>query len=597
MFIKSLKPQFAVMLIFTITAGLYYGSLMEVFSTNTVLTLDDSAIMNHLTNHEMQVSEALMPRLQKDYYRPLIDLSYLLDQRLYGSMAFGFRLTNLLIHSFNVILVYLLARMLLMKSFWREGSAFFAALLFAVHPLAVEPVVWISGRSDLIATFWSLLAMLFYLLSKNSAKWYLLLPLSLIFTLFAILSKEVAIAIPIIIAAWEFVYCQSFGYRQSRYSLPVFLLLACSIAIIFLARQSVLIGGDAGTGIIINKLRGEDFPQVVELFLSSFGFYLKKFLYPFPLNFSINEINVAVYAPLGAAAIVILLSMAFVKNMRRYHFFFFWAMLGLGPAAIVSFTDIAWTRWAERYLYFSLVPLSILTVMAIRALLYRVRNPYRWASAVIVVPILILATSSYHRSFAMSSNEKIWRDSFKKSPDFIDVATAYANSLISKGDLDGADKILNQAMFISGPKHSLFLNLGHISRIKGDNEEAKAYYQRALAEAKADKKLVTVGPGFRRGILTTIANLELKKAEHADNREDEMRYREAAISALLDANDEQASSFLIYRVAKLYLLDGRHDKAASYLKKFINKGGSGYYKKAAENMLKKLEEQNPEEKL
>ncbi|MCK4816848.1 glycosyltransferase family 39 protein, partial [bacterium] len=232
MVITRTRPAFIAMFLFSITVGLYYRSLMEVFFSQSVLTIDDSTLMQHLSNHKMQFYEIFNSGWQKKYFRPFIDFSYLVDQRLWGDSPFGFRSTNVLVHSLNVVFLYFTARTLLKFKKGGDEASFLAAILFAVHPIAVESVSWISGRSDSMATFWSMLAILFYLFAKDRHRLYLI-PSSL-FAFLAILSKEVAIAVPLVIGLFEFFYCQSFGYRRSRYALAGFVLFLIVIPLYML---------------------------------------------------------------------------------------------------------------------------------------------------------------------------------------------------------------------------------------------------------------------------------------------------------------------------------------------------------------------------
>lgn len=111
------------------------------------------------------------------YYRPLIHLSMNLDYSLWHLDPLGFHVTNILLHAINSILVFLAAFYLiesritasetgisgknrLLQSTW---TPFLAALFFALHPIHTESVAWISGRSDMIATLFFLLAFLAYL--------------------------------------------------------------------------------------------------------------------------------------------------------------------------------------------------------------------------------------------------------------------------------------------------------------------------------------------------------------------------------------------------------------------------------------------------
>ena len=89
---------------------------------------------------------------------PLTTLSYLVDSALFGLSARAFHLTNLLLHLANTVLCFGVLRRLT-GALWPSALA---AALFAWHPLHVEPVAWVSGRKDLVCTFFSLLVLWAY---------------------------------------------------------------------------------------------------------------------------------------------------------------------------------------------------------------------------------------------------------------------------------------------------------------------------------------------------------------------------------------------------------------------------------------------------
>jgi Flp pilus assembly protein TadD len=91
-------------------------------------------------------------------WHPLTWLSLMLDAQLYGQRAWGFHLSNLLWHTANVLLLFVLLRSLT-GALWRS---FLVAGLFALHPLHVESVAWVSERKDVLSTFFGLLAVLAY---------------------------------------------------------------------------------------------------------------------------------------------------------------------------------------------------------------------------------------------------------------------------------------------------------------------------------------------------------------------------------------------------------------------------------------------------
>ncbi|HEX8177651.1 MAG TPA: glycosyltransferase family 39 protein [Pyrinomonadaceae bacterium] len=153
------------------------------------------------------------------FFRPLFILSYVVDSRVWGARPLGYHLTNVLVHGLNSYLVYRLTLSLLRPQRLNEESTrrigLVAGLLFLLHPSHTEAVSWISGRADLLATLFSLAALLacvFYM--ENSRARYLLV--SLLSFALALLSKESAASLPFIILAVGVYIAAATGGRGKR---------------------------------------------------------------------------------------------------------------------------------------------------------------------------------------------------------------------------------------------------------------------------------------------------------------------------------------------------------------------------------------------
>jgi tetratricopeptide (TPR) repeat protein len=102
--------------------------------------------------------ENISHNFQYERYTAVSLYSYMADYYLWGQNPAAFRMVNILLHILNTVLVFILISLLL----GNRRAGFFAALLFACHPLRVESVVWISERKDVLFAFWGLLALLAY---------------------------------------------------------------------------------------------------------------------------------------------------------------------------------------------------------------------------------------------------------------------------------------------------------------------------------------------------------------------------------------------------------------------------------------------------
>ena len=132
-------------------------------------------------------------------WHPLTTMSHMLDCQLYGLKAGGHHFTNVLLHSIAVILLFLVLRQMT-GALWRSA---FVAAVFAIHPLRVESVAWISERKDVLSAcffFLTLLAWLHYVRTRNWVYY------SLVLILFALglMAKPQIVTLPFVLLLWDY---------------------------------------------------------------------------------------------------------------------------------------------------------------------------------------------------------------------------------------------------------------------------------------------------------------------------------------------------------------------------------------------------------
>ena len=138
-------------------------------------------------------------------YRPLITLSYFTDYAIWGLNSFGFHLTNLILHSLNTFIVYLL----LFKITSRFNLTVISCLFFSIHPILTETVNSVGFREDLLCATFFLLALFFYVKLYTSKYKKTCYVASLLAYFFSLLSKEMAISLPLIIFFLDWLFPQS----------------------------------------------------------------------------------------------------------------------------------------------------------------------------------------------------------------------------------------------------------------------------------------------------------------------------------------------------------------------------------------------------
>lgn len=192
---------------------------------------DYSAVFANRNIRHLSLKEAFKPLYHKDessafnktpvYFRPLQALSYMLDFQLWKLNAFGYHLTNVILHIANVLLVYFL----LFALFKDNLLAFPGAVLFALNPAFTSSVTYVSGRADILLLLFSCLAVLAFLKGLNGKKqsiFYYIISVLCFFS--ALLSKEAGFSVIIFLfVLGRLVYKDKFPRNQFLVYIPFIL--------------------------------------------------------------------------------------------------------------------------------------------------------------------------------------------------------------------------------------------------------------------------------------------------------------------------------------------------------------------------------------
>ncbi|MBD3359680.1 MAG: hypothetical protein GF365_03165 [Candidatus Buchananbacteria bacterium] len=135
-------------------------------------------------------------------YRPMFNLIFSLAYNLFGLNPLGYHLINLIFHIGVCFLIYLLTLTLFENYKEKNKVAILAALFFAILPNHSEAIIWIAAVGDPLAAFFYLLSFYLYILFRKKEKFYFLV-ISILSFIIAILTKELAITLPLLILVWE----------------------------------------------------------------------------------------------------------------------------------------------------------------------------------------------------------------------------------------------------------------------------------------------------------------------------------------------------------------------------------------------------------
>jgi tetratricopeptide (TPR) repeat protein len=413
------------------------------------------------------------------YYRPLMHVINLAIYQVVGLSPWAYHLVNVLLHAGTSVLVFFLALRLFgspgMGTFPRQS--FIAALLFATHPIHTEAVAWAGSIPELSFTFLLLLSFYLYLRSTEPLRISspALYTLSLLSFSLAVICKEPALVLPVILAAYDYSF-RRLSLRESlrRYSPYV------AIAGSYLVVRFAVIGGLTGRG---EHGGASDAAWLINApFL--FARYLQKLILPLDLNvfYSFHPLT-SVFEPRGVFGVMV--SCIFIAGLyvalRRSRLAFLSLVIIAAPLLPALYIPaIGGTPFGERYLYLPSFGFVLLLTLALSRTSLRMRRGTLAALAAGVFLAGLYSAGTIARNRIWKDNLSLWSDAVRKSPDsdipYNNLGRAYFNW----GDFDKAIEQYRMSLDLN-PRHvEAHNNLGAALASKGLLTEAEGHFLTAL---------------------------------------------------------------------------------------------------------------------
>ncbi len=404
---------------------------------------------------------------------PLTWLSYMLDG--------GRHLTNVALHAANSILVFIA----LLRMTGARGRSAFAALLFAVHPLHVETVAWISQRRELLSAFFSLLSIWAYavfagrapvgtaILGRRPRRWIAYAALLPAFSC-GLMSKPTIVTLPFALLLLDYWPLRRWGAVPARRlmleKLPLFALAGAASVVTFLAQRH------AGA---IATLAEAPFPLRLENAPMSYVAYVVQFFWParlaviYPLS-----PDLALWEPIAAAAALIAVTAFAISARGRAPYFltgWLWFLGALAP--VIGLVQIGVQSRADRYMYMPLMALSLITIWGMAALARR--------RARLLVIAGLAACCVYAAAAAQAT--AYWRDTVTLFRHAVEVTCGnwpallvLSRALLEEGRAGEAMPYISQALELRPNLPEAHINLGAALSKRGDFPAAAAQYGIAL---------------------------------------------------------------------------------------------------------------------
>ena len=415
--------------------------------------------------------------IHSENWHPLTTITHMLDCQLHGLNASWHHFTNVLLHSFAVVLLFV-ALQRMTGDLWRSA---FVSAVFAVHPLHVESVAWIAERKDVLSAFFFMLTLLAYLHYTRAPSIGRYLTVALVVAL-GLMSKPMLVTLPFVLLLLDYWPLERFETRKSnsgrRWSqlvlekIPLIALSAVSSIVTFLAQR----GAIGWT---------EQLPVSARISnaLVSYVIYIRQMFwpvglavfYPHPENrLPILEISLAFVVLVGITAA------AFVFRKKAPYFVTGWLWYLVMLVPVIGLVQVGWQGHADRYTYLPQIGLYIAVTWAVTDFTrtWRFQRMGLGLATVIIVGAL---------SWRCCLQASYWRDSETLFTHALAVTRnndVAMNNLgiifLEKGQLDDAISNLQAAIDVrpeNAPAHD---NLAKALLRKGQVGEAMVHYRKFL---------------------------------------------------------------------------------------------------------------------
>jgi len=408
----------------------------------------------------------------ESHWHPLTWLSWMVDAEMYGNWAGGYKITNLMLHVLNVAL--LATGLGMMTGRWRRSVL--AAAIFALHPLHVESVAWVTERKDVLSTLFGLSAVVAY-------AWYVRRPgvgrYALVASMFALalMSKPMWVTLPVLLLmldAWPM--GRMTKATTGKLILEKLPLLAGSVVVWLLT-----IGAESVHGNVAPLTEVGAGERVGYALLAYVG-YLSKAIWP---------VNLAIFYPrptvipvmrcVISGSVLILISVAAVIMRRRAPAVligWMWFVAAMAPViGIVSFGTAA---MADRYAYLPMIGLWVAVVWVMCDTVAAIRIPRLAAAATALLLLLGLGAMTIKQVRYWDDSVTLFTHAVEVEPEQVLGYVNLGAALRDRGDLDNAAEALTMALRRRNNDPNALTTLGAVMQDMGRTDEAAMLYQRAL---------------------------------------------------------------------------------------------------------------------
>jgi tetratricopeptide (TPR) repeat protein len=446
-------------------------------------------------------------------WQPLTAISHMLDCQLYGLQPWGHHLTNILLHTIAVILLFL-ALWRLTDNIW--PSAFVAAL-FAIHPLRVEPAAWVSGRGDVLSGVFFMLTLWAYArYAREDFRSYARTErfafdryaAVLVFFALGLMCKPTLVTVPFVLLVldyWPLGRCShgavppcsdrrderlEAAKRLQRTRQRTALSGHWFVVRVLLLEKVPFFALSAVSCVAAILARAVSPGEVDHAFAERAGnaglfyiAYLGQMIYPAHLAvlYPYPETSPSVPEIILALLFLCVVFIVFFIWRRRYPFLLIGWLWFLGMLVpMIGLVQIGSIARADRYTYLSEIGLYILGTWGAMELLKSWRHKRELLAVAALIVIGMFVTRSYFQTSYWLNSETLWRHTVDVTSRNYIAHNNLAGTLLERGQLNEAIANYREALEIKPEVAEVQSNLGNALLREGQVEEAVVHLQKAL---------------------------------------------------------------------------------------------------------------------
>jgi tetratricopeptide (TPR) repeat protein len=431
---------------------------------------DDDHLLNNPVLKPGGLLQTWVPGSYLNYW-PLTFTVYRLEFEMWGLNPLGFHLVNIALHAVSALLVWRILEHL------RMPGALLAAAIFALHPVNVESVAWITQLKNTLSLTLTLVSVLFYFLyERDGGRWRFAMSVGLF--LLAALAKGMALTLPIVLLACAWWQRGAIGRRDVLRMLPFLLIGALMVGMEVTQQHAV-----AGTSVV----RCDGFFSRTAIAGCAVWFYFWKLIWPANLVFiypqwNINERDIWAYLP--GVLLVAILALAWWRR-RSWGRPLLMAMacyvaLLLPVLGFVNIYFMEYSLVADHWQYAAMIVPCAALAAALVTLGRRLSWPRPAGYAACLVLLATLGCLTWRQSGMYTDSEKLFRATIKGNPACWMAHNNLAMLLANDGRTDEAIFHTRIALGIHPDDAPAENNLGATLARRGQIDEAIVHFRQAV---------------------------------------------------------------------------------------------------------------------